>query len=111
MMDVRIRRGAVREERRVGELELVLVKELEEVVGSMKWKPMEQKMRPTVIMGMEMRRMRRRPIRSIRTRAAQVRTKFVRATERDVSVGEEKPRMVKMVAEKYISEFCCVVLV
>lgn len=33
--------------------------------------------------------------------------KFVMATERDVSVGEEKERREKIVAEKYISEFYC----
>lgn len=109
MMDARINRGAVREERRVGGS--VVVNEFGEVEGSMKWKPTEQKMRPTVIIGMERRRIRRRPMRSIRMRAAQVRMKFVRATEREVRVGEEKPRIVKMVAEKYISEFCFAVLV
>jgi hypothetical protein len=35
-------------------------------------------------------------------------TKFVNATESDVRVGVEKPKMVKMVAEKYIKEFCTV---
>lgn len=80
---------------------------IERVDGrSMKWKPMEQRRRAKNIMGIEMRRMRRRPIRSISMRAAQVRTKFVTATERDVRVGEEKPRMVKIVALKYIREFC-----
>lgn len=81
--------------------------EVEVVVvwGGMKWKPMEQRMRPRIIMGIEMRRMRRRPMRSMRMRAAQVRMKFVRATDKEVSVGEVKPRIVKMVAEKYIREF------
>jgi hypothetical protein len=32
--------------------------------------------------------------------------KLVKATDSDVSVGLEKPRMVKIVAEKYIREFC-----
>lgn len=67
---------------------------------------MAQRSRPKIIIGIEMRRIRRRPMRSIRKRAAQVRTKFVRATERDVRVGEENPRMVKIVALKYIKEFC-----
>ena len=31
--------------------------------------------------------------------------KFVRATEREVRVGDEKLRREKMVAEKYIREF------
>ena len=34
-----------------------------------------------------------------------VQRKFVRAMEREVRVGEEKPRREKMVAEKYIREF------
>jgi hypothetical protein len=38
-------------------------------------------------------------------RAAQVMRKFVTATVSDVKVGLSNPRMVKMVAEKYISEF------
>jgi hypothetical protein len=33
-------------------------------------------------------------------------TKLVKATDSDVNVGLEKPRMVKMVAEKYMREFC-----
>ena len=35
-----------------------------------------------------------------------VKVKFVTATERDVKVGEENPINEKMVAEKYIREFC-----
>jgi hypothetical protein len=38
-------------------------------------------------------------------KATQVMKKFVRATESDVRVGSEKPRNMKMVAEKYIREF------
>ena len=34
-----------------------------------------------------------------------VKRKFVRATEREVRVGEVKERRVKIVAEKYIREF------
>jgi hypothetical protein len=44
-------------------------------------------------------------MRSINKRATQVRKKLVRATEREVRVGEANPRIVKMVAEKYIREF------
>lgn len=35
-----------------------------------------------------------------------MKAKFVRAMEREVSVGEEKPIRRKIVAEKYIREFC-----
>ena len=35
-----------------------------------------------------------------------VKAKFVTATERDVKVGEENPISEKIVAEKYIREFC-----
>lgn len=35
-----------------------------------------------------------------------VKAKFVTATERDVKVGEENPISEKIVAEKYIKEFC-----
>jgi hypothetical protein len=37
--------------------------------------------------------------------------KFVMAMERDVSVGEENPIREKMVAEKYMREFCRIVSV
>lgn len=47
-------------------------------------------------------------MRSIRTRARQVVTKFVIAMVREVRVGDAKPMRVKIVAEKYISEFCFV---
>lgn len=71
----------------------------------MKWKPTAQRIRPIAITGMDQRRMRRLPTRSMSNKATQVRRKFVTATESDVSVGLWKPRMVKIVAEKYISEF------
>jgi hypothetical protein len=71
----------------------------------MKWKPIAQKKRPRDMIGMEYNRILRRPIRSISRRARHVRTKFVRATESEVKVGEAKPSIVKMVAEKYIREF------
>lgn len=57
------------------------------------------------MIGMDQRRIRLRPTRSMSNRAAQVMRKFVSATEREVRVGLSKPRMVKMVAEKYIKEF------
>lgn len=38
--------------------------------------------------------------------AMSVKMKFVTATVRDVSTGLSKPTRVKMVAEKYMSEFC-----
>ena len=56
--------------------------------------------------GMETRRMRRRPRRSMSRRERTVKAKFVTATEREVKVGEENPIREKMVAEKYIREFC-----
>lgn len=113
-MLARIRRGAVCDDRDVQSEEgvVVVVERVERVDGrSMKWKPMAQRIRPAIMIGIEIRRIRRRPMRSIRMRAAIVRTKFVQATEREVSVGEEKPRIVKMVAEKYINEFYCAPLV
>jgi hypothetical protein len=71
----------------------------------MKWNPKLQRRRPMDMIGMDQRRIRLRPIRSMSNRAAQVMRKFVSATEREVRVGLSKPRMVKMVAEKYIKEF------
>lgn len=55
--------------------------------------------------GIEERRMRRRPMRSMVHKAIRVKVKLVRAMERDVRVGDEKPRREKIVAEKYIREF------
>ena len=63
------------------------------------------------MIGIDQRRIRLLPTRSIRTRAAQVRKKFVIATESEVNVGLEKPRRVKIVAEKYIREFYNILLV
>jgi len=57
------------------------------------------------MMGMERRRMRRRPRRSMAWKAMRVKAKFVRAMEREVRVGERKPTREKMVAEKYMREF------
>jgi hypothetical protein len=65
-----------------------------------------QSVRPIDMMGTEYSSMRRRPMRSIKTRAAHVITKLVTATDSEVSVGLEKPSMLKIVAEKYIKEFC-----
>ena len=62
-------------------------------------------MRPIAMTGIDQRRTRRLPTRSMSTKATQVKRKFVTATESDVNVGLRNPRMVKMVAEKYISEF------
>lgn len=39
-------------------------------------------------------------------KATRVKRKFVVEMERDVSVGEVKPTRRKIVAEKYIREFC-----
>lgn len=71
----------------------------------MKRNPRAQKRSPMTIIGIEKRRIRRRPMRSIRRRARQVMRRFVMATEREVRVGLEKPRRVNIVAEKYIREF------
>jgi intein-encoded DNA endonuclease-like protein len=71
----------------------------------MKWNPTLQSRRPIDMIGMDQRRIRLRPTRSIRRRAVQVMRKFVTATVREVKVGLSKPNMVKMVAEKYIKEF------
>ena len=57
------------------------------------------------MMGIEKIRMRRRPTRSIRTTAMSVKMKLATATERETKVGEEKPRLAKMVAEKYMRQF------
>lgn len=45
-------------------------------------------------------------MRSMSMSASTVKIKFVAATVNDVKVGLEKPTMVKMVAEKYMREFC-----
>lgn len=52
--------------------------------------------------GIEKSRIRRLPTRSILRKATKVKTKFVIATESDVSVGEVKPTNAKIVAEKYL---------
>ena len=71
----------------------------------MRLKAMAQRSRPTTMIGIEKRRIRRRPTRSMRRRAKIVKTKFVAAIESDGSVGAVKPTRAKIVAEKYIKEF------
>lgn len=55
--------------------------------------------------GTDQSRIRRRPIRSMISKAIIVHTRFVTAIDREVKVGEEKPMREKMVAEKYMREF------
>jgi hypothetical protein len=55
--------------------------------------------------GTDQSKIRRRPMRSMAWKAMSVKKKFVRAIERDVSVGEWKPTRRNIVAEKYIKEF------
>jgi len=62
---------------------------------------------PRIIPGMERRRIRRRPMRSMRVNARTVKRRFVEAMSMLVAVGLVKPRREKMVAEKYMSEFYC----
>jgi len=71
----------------------------------MKKNPTALKRRPSDIIGNDPRRIRLLPTRSMRTRAAHVMMKLVTATVREVKVGLENPRIVKIVAEKYIREF------
>src|SRR5688572_23350184 len=66
-------------------------------------KPTAARMSPATMKGIEYKRIRRRPTRSMRPSAISVKMKFVTATVRDVSTGLLKPTKVKMVAEKYIS--------
>lgn len=56
--------------------------------------------------GIERRRIRRRPMASIRKRERRVNSMFAIATESEVNVGVEKASIEKSVAEKYIREFC-----
>ena len=63
-------------------------------------------MRPRTITGIESNKMRRRPTRSMIMRASRVQRKLVMAIDSEVIVGEEKSKREKIVAEKYISEFC-----
>lgn len=52
--------------------------------------------------GIDRRRIRRRPTRSMLRKATKVKMKFVMAMEREANVGEVKPTRAKMVAEKYL---------
>jgi hypothetical protein len=82
---------------------------LEELVSlgrTMKWKAAPQRRRANIMTGIDKRRIRRRPMRSISRRERTVKTKFVIATERDAKIGLEKPMRENKVAEKYIREFC-----
>ena len=71
----------------------------------MNWKEVATKRRPRIITGIESKRIRRRPMRSMRIIATRVKMKFVMATVSEVRVGEAKPRREKIVAEKYMREF------
>ena len=77
----------------------------------MKEKPKADMSRPRIMKGSEYSRIRRRPMRSMSVRATSVKMKFVTATVSEVSVGLWKPTRVKIVAEKYIREFCSAVSV
>lgn len=66
---------------------------------------------PKIMKGIEAKRIRRRPMRSITAKATRVRMKFVRAIESEVPMGEVKPTREKMVAEKYMREFCVMLVV
>ena len=79
--------------------------ELKSAGRVMKRKPTAQRTSPRAMMGIDHSRTRLLPTRSIKTRDAHVMIKLVEATESDVKVGLEKPRIVKIVAEKYIREF------
>ena len=58
---------------------------------------------PTAMTGMESNRIRLLPIRSIMTKAIRVNSRFVRATDNDVSVGDRKPTRENIDALKYLS--------
>lgn len=73
--------------------------------GWMKTNTTAQRARPRTMNGVERSRIRRRPMVSMRIKAMTVKRKFVPATEREVPIGDVKPTMAKMVAEKYMREF------
>lgn len=73
--------------------------------SEIKMKPIAERRSPLAMMGIEYKRIRRRPMISIRTSAARVNRKFEMATERLVRVGDVNPTSEKIVAEKYIKEF------
>ena len=102
MIDMRMREGQISEGL---EIDCGFV-DVDEWTGlRMNWKEMDTNRRPRTMMGIEYKRIRRRPIRSMRTIATTVKIKFVMATAREVRVGDAKPRREKIVAEKYIKEF------
>jgi len=101
-------KGAVRSERGISsyaDAEDDGFFELKSEGRAIKWNPTLQSKRPMDMIGIDQRRMRLRPMRSMRRRAAQVMKKLVTATVREVRVGLSNPRIVKIVAEKYINEF------
>jgi hypothetical protein len=75
------------------------------VIGT-KRKAMLQRRRPRAMKGIVCSRMARRPRRSIQVKARRVKRKFVRAMAREVPIGERKPMRLKIVAEKYMRQFC-----
>ena len=62
--------------------------------------------RPIDMKGMENKRIRRRPMRSMALKAPSVKTKFVQAIRSAVPVGERNLASAKMEALKYIRVFC-----
>jgi hypothetical protein len=62
--------------------------------------------RPKAMRGIETRRMRRRPMRSMAVKAMPVKTKFVQAMRSAVPVGDRNLARAKMEALKYMSVFC-----
>jgi hypothetical protein len=68
-------------------------------------KPNAEMSRPRTMNGREYRRIRLRPMRSMRNNAMTVNAKFVAATLSEVSVGTRNPTWVNMVAEKYMRTF------
>lgn len=77
----------------------------EERPRSIEVKQKAQARRESIMIGIESRRILRRPRRSIRIRESRVKRRFVIATESEVRVGVEKWRRSKIVAEKYMREF------
>jgi hypothetical protein len=69
-------------------------------------KAMLQRIRPRAMNGIVCSRMARRPSLSIQVKANRVKRKFVRAMVREVPIGERKPMRLKIVAEKYMRQFC-----
>jgi len=63
-----------------------------------------QRRRPIAMPGIDSKRIRRRPRRSMRLKATAVATIFVLAITMAVAVGFLNPTMENIVAEKYINE-------